>query len=272
MNAPERNLFQKIGYLIRLYFCYLRNYFRTLIEYGMDTWIAIFSGILMLVSSLVFLGATTQRIPQLMGWDFKQLLFLFGIAATGRGLNQVFLNAPFFFHGFVRRGMLDMMMVRPVGVLFQMIGVSQEFIGFGSVLSGIAIIIYAAPHIQVAWTLSAILYLCMAIICSMLIQFAILMMVVIPGFWVFEMRSVIYPVAWLIDFSRYPISIYPPLLRGLLTFVFPYAMGSFYPAAYLIDPQKYAWALYAVPGTAIILLFIAYRFWRFGLNHYSSAT
>ncbi|HYH02911.1 MAG TPA: ABC-2 family transporter protein [Bacillota bacterium] len=272
MKAPQRNILQKLGFLTRLYFYYQRNYFRTLVEYRMDTWIAIGSGILVLLSSLVFLDATMHRIPQLMGWSYPQLLFLFGIAATGRGLNQVFFNAPFFFHGYIRRGMLDMMLVRPVGVLFQMIGTAQEFIGFGSALTGIAIILQAAPHLNVVWSFGNVAYLCLAIICSMLIQFAILMIVVIPGFWVLEMRSVIYPVAWLIDFSRYPMEIYHPLLRGLLTYVLPYALGSFYPAAYLLYPQQYGWALFAVPGTTIFLLWLTRRFWRFGLNHYSSAT
>lgn len=272
MKAPKLNLFQTIGYLTGLYGCYLRLYFRTLVEYRMDTWIAIWSGALVLLSSLTFLGATLQRTPQLMGWNFDQLLFLFGISATGRGLNQVFLNAPFSFHGYIRRGMLDTMLIRPAGALFQMIGQSQEFIGFGSALTGIAIMVYAAPGLGVVWTAGKLAYLVLAVICSMLIQFAVLMLVVIPGFWVLEMRSVIYPVAWLIDFSRYPMEIYHPVLRGLLTYVLPYALGSFYPAAYLIDSQKYGWALYAVPGTTVFLLVLVRWFWKFGLRHYESAT
>jgi ABC-2 type transport system permease protein len=272
MEMPSRTLFEEIAYRAGLFLFYQKLYFRILVEYTLDTWIGIISGILILVSSLVFLGVTMNRVPHLAGWSFEQLLFLFGIAATGRGLNQVFLNAPFLFHGFIRRGALDIMMVRPVGALYQMIGLSQELLGLGGVIFGVAIILYAAPHIGIAWHAASVFFLVVSVVSSMLIQFAVLMIIVIPGFWVFEMRAVIYPVAWLIDFSRFPVQIYHPVLRILLTFVFPYALGSFYPAAYLIDPVRYWWALFAVPGTAVLLMFIAYRFWKFGLDHYSSAT
>jgi ABC-2 type transport system permease protein len=272
MKVPGRNIFQEIAYRAGLFVFYQKLYFRVLVEYTLDSWIGILSGMLILLSSLIFLGVTVNRIPHLAGWSFEQLLFLFGIAATGRGLNQVFLNAPFLFHGFIRRGTLDIMMVRPVGALFQMIGLSQELLGLGGAVFGVAIILHSAPHAGIVWHAGNVAYLIVAVVSSMLIQFAVLMIVVIPGFWVFEMRAVIYPVAWLIDFARFPVQIYHPFLRVLLTFVLPYALGSFYPAAYLIDPVRYWWALFAVPGTAIFLLFIAYRFWEFGLDHYSSAT
>jgi ABC-2 type transport system permease protein len=167
---------------------------------------------------------------------------------------------------------MDIMMIRPVGELFQQVGLSQQFFGFGGALSGIIVIVYAALHIQIDWTFPKIAFLVMSVICCMLIQFAIIMIVSIPMFWVLEIQAMILPVAWLVDFARYPLPIYHPLLQGLLTFVLPYAFGSYYPVSYLLHPDLYRWALYAVPGVTLLLMVLAYRFWQFGLKHYKSVT
>ncbi len=272
MQAPNRGPIRQFFYLVGLYLQYARIYTKTLAEYPMDTWISILSGIMIFGSSLIFLGATLSRTPQLAGWTFYQMIFLFSIASIGRGLTVIFFNAPYSLHGNIRRGTMDGMLVKPVGTLFQMIGFSQEFFGLGGVCSGIAVICYAAPRLGIDWSGGKVIYLIVAIGCSMLIQFSILLLVATPGFWVLEMRSVIYPVGWLVDFARYPLEIYTPFLRVLLTYILPYAFGGFYPAAYLLRPDQYGWALYGVPAVTAVLVWLAYRFWRFGLNYYSSAT
>ncbi|MCZ8512732.1 ABC-2 family transporter protein [Paenibacillus filicis] len=74
----------------------------------------------------------------------------------------------------------------------------------------------------------------------------------------------------LYDFTRYPLEIFHPVLRGLLTYVIPYALGSFFPAAYLLRPHQYDWAAWVVPVSAVGIIAIAYWIWAQGLRRYSS--
>ena len=272
MQAPRRNWIRSCTHLIVVYFIYLKIYFKTLVEYRVDTWIAVLTGGLAKASGLIFIGVIFQRIPKLAGWSLYELLFIYGLATTARSLNQVFLNAPFSLHSYIRRGELDTCLIRPVGTLFQVIGISQEINGLGNAVIGFFVLGYSAANLGIDWTIDKAMYLFIAIVSSVLIQFAVLMIIVIPGFWVFEIRSIVYPVVWLYDFACYPQNIFNPFVRVLLTYVFPYALGSFYPAAYLLDPVNYQWALWGVPATAIGLSMISYVFWRYGLRHYSSAS
>ncbi|CAG7628879.1 hypothetical protein PAESOLCIP111_03049 [Paenibacillus solanacearum] len=270
MIPPKRNALQQTAFLTGMYAQFLKVYFKTLVEYRADTFIALIAGILAQGSTLVFLTVIFQRIPALADWNFYELVFIFGLAATARALNQTFFNAPFSLTGYIRRGRLDVMLVRPVGVLFQAIGYSQDLNGVGQLATGMVIMTYAASQLHLAWTPGSVLYALIALVCSAVIQFAVLLVISVLTFWVHEVRSLIYPINWLFDFTRYPMDIFHPALRGLLTYVIPYAIGSFYPAAYLLRPDLYGWALWGVPATAVGVMLLAYAVWTYGLRTYSS--
>lgn len=270
MLAPKRSWMQQVLYVIGMYGHFLKVYIKTLVEYRADTIIAVIAGIVAQGSTLIFLTVIFKRIPQLAGWEFNELVFMFGLAATGRALNQTFLNAPFSLTGFIRSGRMDMMMVRPVGVLFQAIGYSQELNGVGQLFTGLAIMSYSASHLTISWTFSHVLYAIVALICSAILQFSILLTISVLTFWIQEVRSLIYPVTWLYDFTRYPLHIFHPILRGLLTYVIPYSLASFYPSAYLLRPTDYGWAAWCVPAVTLVVLMVAYVIWSQGLRRYSS--
>ncbi|RTE00245.1 ABC transporter permease [Paenibacillus whitsoniae] len=269
MKAPKRNAVQQAGFLLGMYGQFLKIYLKTLVEYRADTLIAIVAGIIAQGSTLAFLTVIFSRIPALAGWDFYELVFLFGLAAAGRALNQTFLNAPFLITGYIRYGKLDMMMVRPVGVLFQSIGYGQELNGVGQLCTGLVIMVYSALKLDMTWSYGQVGFAILALLCSALIQFAILLTISVLTFWVHEVRSLIFPVTWLYDFARYPLQIFHPVLRGLLTYVFPYAIGSFYPAAYLLHHERYEWALWGVPLVTLAVLGVALWIWSLGLRRYA---
>jgi ABC-2 type transport system permease protein len=54
----------------------------------------------------------------------------------------------------------------------------------------------------------------------------------------------------------------------LLTWIIPFGFASFYPASYILDRDVglLAWAGVVI---AVVLLVLGYRFWLFGLRHYT---
>ena len=271
MEMPQRNPLQQLGHLVQLYSFYLRLYFRTLVEYRADTWITMITGLITQVGSLAFVGVLFHRIPKLAGWGFYELIFIFAFSVTVKGLSEVFLNASFSINGIIRRGTLDIFLVRPVGPLFQAIGVCQEMNGMGPALTGMIIMVYAAQKLHLVWTLGNILFTVVALLSGMFIYFCMLMFASIMTFWIVEVRNVIYPIAWFFDFTRYPLEVFHPVVRTVLIYFIPYAMGSFYPAAYLLRPANYAWAVWAVPLFTLSLFSLMYGLWSMGLKRYSSA-
>ncbi len=271
MEAPQRNWFQKVAHLARLYAVYLKLYFRTLAEFRADTWITLLTGLITQIGSLAFIGVLFQRIPKLAGWSFYELLFIFAFSVTAKGLAEVFLNASFGINGFIRRGLLDIFLVRPVGPLFQAIGVCQEMNGMGPALTGLIIMGYAAAKLHLAWTVWSVAFALTGLVSGMLIYFCMLMFTAISAFWIVEVRNLIFPLAWFFEFTRYPLEIFHPVVRVILVGVIPYAMGSFYPAAHLLRPAEYPWVAWLTPLFTIGLCQLMYWAWTMGLKRYSSA-
>jgi ABC-2 type transport system permease protein len=271
MQAPKRNKLQQGMYLIGLYGNYLKMYVRTLAEYRADTFIALIAGLFSQGTTLVFLSVIFMRVPKLADWGFYEMVFMFGLAATGKAVNQAFFNMPFTLLGYIRRGQLDTLMVRPVGVLFQTIGMTQEHNALGQLVTGVSILLVSSWNLGLEWTPFTLIFAGIAIISSAVIQFAVLLAIAVTSFWVLEVRSIIYPVNWLYEFARYPLDIFHPILKGMMTYVIPYAVGSFFPAAFLLRPDQYGWAAWTVPLVAALIMLLSYAFWSFGLRRYSSA-
>ncbi len=252
-----------------MYGWYLRIYARTLVEYRADTLISLATGLLQQASWFLFLSVIIARVPVLAGWEYAELVFIFGFATTARAISTTFLNVPFEVTHYVRSGELDLLLVRPVGALFQAIGLSQQPNALGIGLTGIPIMIYAARELGLHWTAGSIAYLALALFCGAVIRYAVLMVIAILTFW-FEMRSLLYPMMWLYDFVRFPLDVFSWPVRALLTFVIPFGLAGFYPAAYLLRPESYGWALWAVPATTLGLVMLVRLLWSIALRHYES--
>jgi ABC-2 type transport system permease protein len=272
MDAPQRNPWRQLAYMIRLYGFYLVLYFRTLVEYRTDTIITLITSLLTQIGALAFIGLLFQKLPQLAGWDLNELLFLFGISVSARSFCEVFLNVTYRIQSLVRTGRLDIFMIRPAGTLFQAVGVSQEINGLGSAIFAVAVMIYAGVRTHLVWDAGQVAYLLLTILCGALIYYCVLMTVSITAFWFIEVRSALMPIAWLFEFTRYPLEIFHPVIRGLLTYIFPYALGTFFPAVYLLRPGSCPWILWGMPLFTLAFVTAVYGFWRVALQHYSSAS
>jgi ABC-2 type transport system permease protein len=71
--------------------------------------------------------------------------------------------------------------------------------------------------------------------------------------------------------GRWPVSIYPTLLRVLLTFLVPVAFAVTVPAEAVVG--RLTWpTLAAALGLALVIFTAARRFWRHGVRSYSGAS
>jgi ABC-2 type transport system permease protein len=86
-----------------------------------------------------------------------------------------------------------------------------------------------------------------------------------PGFlftWVFDS---------LFQLARYPVGIYPPWLRIILTWIIPVGIITTIPAQALNGAAPLSVILISA-GVAVVLFAAASRFFRFGLRRYTSAS
>ena len=71
-------------------------------------------------------------------------------------------------------------------------------------------------------------------------------------------------------FSRYPITIFSPLVRFILTFVLPFAWVAFYPATYFIGSEEFRGIAGLTPLVGIAVFALGYFIWSRGVRNYAS--
>lgn len=254
-----------------LYWLFLKNRFKILMEYRSNFLIGASSTVFMQLSGLLAIWVVMRQIPSLAGWSLAEIWLIYGLLTLAKSLNHMFAdNLWTLGEQYVRTGAFDRFLVRPVNPLFHLLADRFCHDGVGNFLVGLVLVFTAAFSLDVVWTPGKILYLVMVVISGGVIFIALNLMTAVSAFWVMDSVPVVRVLFEMHEFAKYPLTIYPVAVTVILTFLIPYGLTSFYPASYLLGkeiPLIFAWI---TPLVAAVLLFIGYRVWLFGLRHYAS--
>lgn len=256
---------------IKLYWLYAKSHFKVMMEYRIDFLIGVLSVFGQQFASLFFLSVVFQHIETLNGWDFYEILFIYGIAFLGRALHHIFFdNLWTIGWQYIRTGNLDRLLMRPVNPLFQIVAERVQQDGFGQLLIGGGVLYVASDHLDMIWSFGDVLMLIVLVLSSGLLYIAINLFFATFSFWMVDSLPIVSAVFSLSDFARYPMTIYSKVLMFVLTYIIPFGFTAFYPAMYFFDGRGYGVMAIATPLVAIIACLIAYRFWLFGLKAFAS--
>jgi ABC-2 type transport system permease protein len=260
-----------MAYYVDLYLTYVRCLLKAWSQYRADFAITFVASILHDGSTLVFLAVIFANIPQLAGWSFHEMLLIWGLAVTARNLANSFFDVPHRVYGYIRRGDMDRLLVRPVSPLFQIAGESGiTLTALGRVLVGVAAILIALAALQdqVPWW--AALYLPLTILSGTLIMFSMQLLLSCLSFWFINTVSVLQTTTWMYQFGQYPVSIFALPLQFLFTWVLPYAMMGFYPAAFLLRGAEYRMYGLLAPLMGFGFFGVSQLVWRVAIRRYQS--
>ncbi|MCA9925826.1 MAG: ABC transporter permease, partial [Anaerolineales bacterium] len=207
----------------------------------------------------------------LNGWSLTEIWFIYGLLTLSKSINHMFAdNLWTLGQSYVRTGMFDRFLVRPIDPLFHLLADRFCHDGIGNFIVGIVLVATAVPTLNITWTPLKLVYLSIAVLSGGGIFIALNLITSVSAFWVMDSVPVIRVVFETHEFAKYPLSIYPKGISILLTWLIPYGFASFYPASYLLNRDVSPMLVWAGPIVAAILLIIGYQFWLFGLRHYSS--
>ena len=126
------------------------------------------------------------------------------------------------------------------------------------------------------WSVGRIAFLFLTILGGVAFQSFVFLFGAAMNFrWLHSGRSVSSNLRLMIDFTQYPLSIYPKGLQSFLTFVVPVGMINYYPCLYLFgrgnDAWFYPWLSWIAPTVAIGVGLLGLIFWQHGVNSYQSS-
>ncbi|MYR01888.1 MULTISPECIES: ABC-2 family transporter protein [unclassified Streptomyces] len=239
-----------------------------LTEYRMDFLLGAGGLVLRVVCQVAVVGMVFRQTPRIAGWDYHEVLFLLGFSLLPRGLDRMFTDQLWVMaRKLVQNGDFFRYLIRPVHPLFSLL--SERFLypdGFGELLTGAALTWYAADRLDLRLSAVQWLLLPLLVLCGTLVLASIKTLFASLAFWTTNSFPALYAANQLGDFSGYPLDLYHPSLRWLLTWLLPYAFTAYVPATYLLFGRTgmLPW-LFVVTAGAVTLALVV---WHRGVDRY----
>jgi ABC-2 type transport system permease protein len=208
----------------------------------------------------------------LAGWKPDEIVALVGVYFLVGGLIRLVVQPSMEqFIESVREGTLDFTLTKPedAQILVSVRGVDiWEGI---DVLLGSAVLAVALTRLggRVGGEQAGMFAL--MLLAGVAIVYAFWLILATTSFWFVRVENILVIFQSMYEAGRWPISLYPPWLRYGLTFLVPVAFATTVPTEALIGRLD-STTLWGAVGLAVGLLFVARRFWRAGIRHYSGAS
>jgi len=255
----------------RLFAMYFAQYAKARLEYRADFFASVFASFLGTAASFGFLLIVFSRVPAVRGWKFEEMVFLYGFSLVPLGLfNVLSWNLYLFADRYLIEGRFDRVLLRPVSSVFQVLFESFRLESLQETVTGLVAVIWASRRLGLAFgPLDTLLFAVWAV-CGAAIYLSIFVGLTATSFWIEDRIGISPPVFNLMQFGRYPLTIYDAWVRFSLSFVIPFAFASFYPTVRFLDRDEFRIHFWAVPAVAAITLFLALLLWRNGVARYHS--
>ncbi len=215
-----------------------------------------------------------NRFERLNQWMPGDLYFFFGVMSVTFYLTEIFgRGVTGNFPSMVRSGQLDTLLLRPRGILTQVVCSGTDPRRVTCIAVGTTAIIIGSGMSGIRWTALKALALAESILMGGLLILGLFLIEAI--FCIHSVKSVELVNALTYggrSACEYPIDIYPRPLRVLFTVVAPFALTLHVPAAWILDKPLYgwpAWTAFVCPlagavtlGIMVVLFHRAIRYYR----------
>lgn len=254
---------------VKLYFSFLKASLKEMLIYRLDCIVGMVSQIVTQLVEIIFIWIVFQNTENLAGWNFMQVLLLYGITLISVGISDFCFDALYDIGPkYIREGDFDKIMLRPVHPLISIIGASKEFTALGYFGLGLAMTITMLIKLSIPITAILIFKIVFFSIVGAAIIGAINTIFSIASFWTYRSNEIIWSFYRTYTFAQYPIDIYNKFIKVLITVILPFAFVAYYPTMNYLGINTYM--IYLSPIIAIVLWIIAVKVWNLALNKYRS--
>jgi ABC-2 type transport system permease protein len=269
---------------LRLYSAFIKQFFKSLMEYKMDFLLGIFGLSIVQIGWFFVLFAVFTQIKSIAGYSFHEVLLLFGFGQIIRGIDHIYNDNIWFVASFyIREGRFYQFLIRPMNPIAHIVMERICADGFGEFLLGLIIFLYAKASLGLSFGLAGWSLILLFILCGLAIYFAIKLAFASIALWTVtsgEIMTLAYEGS---SYTRYPLEIYKnKIIQFLITFVLPFAVVNYFPMIYFIRDSAQIgtnfgiagfdknWLILFIPAVAMFTLGISLLVWRAGLKRFQA--
>lgn len=257
---------------VRLLWLYMRLAVLHELTYRVNFVVQVLTSAIGLAGSLLFLAVLQGHADRLAGWGRAELLVLWGVFYVLTGLTGMVVQPSLqHFMDDVRTGALDFVLTKPPDAQ-ALVSIRQvEVWKVVDVAVGIGLLGLAISDLEGRIGAAQAAAFALALLAGAAIAYSCCLMLATVAFWSVRVENALILFLSFWEAGRWPVGVYPPWLRGFLTFVVPVALATTVPAEALTD-RLGAPTLATSIALAALLLLLSRWLWRRGVRRYSGAS
>jgi ABC-2 type transport system permease protein len=242
------------------------------LQYRTNLGVQAIQSLVALATSLLGLGVIFSKTDNLAGWGPAELLVIVGIFSLVSGLTQLIVRPSLGrFMEDIRLGTLDFMLTKPVDAQILASMRQVEVWKLIDVAVGVIVIVVAMIRLGATIGVNEAAGFLITLLAGITIVYSFLLILATCAFWWVKLDNILQIFQSMYEAGRWPIAIYPPWLRWVLTFLVPVGFAVTVPAEGLVGRMT-PLSLLGTLAFATALPLIARWFWRIGVRHYSGAS
>lgn len=256
---------------LSLFWYYMKQYFKSRMEYRTDLLNGVFSDLIFQATNLVFILVVFQHITFLEGWNKNEILFIYGFFLVPYAVFGTFFNLWNFQERYIIKGEMDRVLTRPAHNLFQVMLETMDPPSLLGAITGVVIMGYAVfdMGMELAWY-DPLIFVGL-VISAVLVYGGVYTGIAAIGFFS-DSKTGITPMIWNIqNYGRYPVNIYNKVIQFILTWILPFAFVGVYPSSYFLKKEEFTIYLYLTPVIGIFFFSLGLVIWNIGVRNYRGA-
>lgn len=223
--------------------------------------------------SLIFFDVIFANTKTLAGWNFYQVLFLYAYIKFIAAIHQAWTKKGIksLAQDLIRLGDYDFYATKPFDSMVLVSISKPRLYSFIALLFDLGLMIYSLLNAGLPIGVASFVWFIFLTILSIFLFYFLSIITVIPAFWVTKLSALTDFMNRMIQFARYPSGVFSPLLRIILSTLFPIIVVSYFPVRTLFYPPQFSYIIYMIVITVLFGL-ITKLLWRLGEKNYGSAS
>lgn len=255
---------------MRLYFKFFSMHLKSRMAYRKSFFFSIIGQFLTSFTSFLVIWFLFERFNEVKGYTISECLLCSGVMAITFALAEMFFRGFDSFQGIISNMQFDRMLLRPRGLVFQMLCHTIEFGRIGRIVQAIMMLAYGIAVSPVVWTMDKVIVLILMIaggtvlFASLFVLHAAVCFFTIEGI---EFLNVFTYGAR--EYGAYPVDIYGNAVLKFCTYLIPYALVQYYPLTYLLGRTENI-GCGLLPLAAVWFALPCLALWQYGVRKYKS--
>lgn len=261
--------------MIRYYLHSVRMLLKSHLQYTSSFLLQTVAQIIMESGELMALLLLISRFQAMKEWSGGELLVFFGVMSITFYLTEFFgRGITGSFSSLIRNGTLDTILLRPLGVLTQVVCSDLDPRRIGCIAVGITALALGLRQTSVTWTLLKVLALGEAVFFGTLLVLGLFLIEAV--FSIYSVKSLEMVNALTYggrSACEYPVDVYPKPLQIIFSVIAPFSLTLQVPVSYILGKPLWnwpSWTALVCPLSGAVLFGVMNVVFRVAIRHYRS--